>query len=272
MYRSYFAILMLMICGCFLSSAAAQDGQSLDGESMLANWSGNVSLTPSYCQGMADRLSALTEGLELPDHLMKGEAVRRGQDFDVNRYFTVLDQMSMESGYVLDYVYYNGGIGGEPVLYARKDDQPSYKDYDEICAARERAGKTIDSPSHEEEYLNHIKVNATAEGFFQLYLLRIMAGQFYLFWHANYDDYKIVCNSSDAPLYISDPALAAKADQMDFTPNVEINDDAVRVSAVVFTKWGGFIRKSVVFSTGFPHKVLKEDSQVLVPYNWGIVF
>lgn len=266
------AAILAVIVGCFLVSAAAPEGQSLYSENRLANWSNNVSLSPSYCQGMADRLSALTEGLEVPAHLIEGDAVRIGEDFDVNRYFTVLDQLSMESGYVLDYVYYNGGIGGEPVLYARKEDQPSYRDCNEFYAARESAGRPVDSPSHEEEYLHHIKANATPEGFFQLYLLRIMAGQFYLFWHANYDDYKVVCNSSDAYLYVSDPLLAENASWMDFAPRVEINDDAARVSAVVFTKWGGFIRRSAVFSTGFPHQILREDSQVLVPYRWGVVF
>jgi hypothetical protein len=256
-----------MILGCFLASSAAQDPPSSDSEGGLVNWETNVSLPPSYCQEIVNNITVLNEGLDLPEHLMEDDAIKTDQDFDVNEYFRVLDRLSIEPGYVLDYVYYNDGIGGEPVLYARKANQPAYRDYNEISAERK-----IDSPSAEDEYLRHIKVDGTPEGFFQLYVLQIMGGQFYLFWHANYDDYKVVCNSSDAALYLSDPITIRDASQMDFTPVVEMDNDSVRVDSVVFTKWGGFIRKSMVFRIGFPHEVLREDSQDLVPYNLGIVF
>ena len=50
-------------------------------------------------------LATLQNGLELPDHFRDQNATRTGDEFDVNEYFSVLDRLSMEPGYVLDYVY-----------------------------------------------------------------------------------------------------------------------------------------------------------------------
>ena len=33
------------------------------------------------------------------------------------------------------------------------------------------------------------------QGYFEYVVMDIMANQFYLFWHANYNDTEIVCNS-----------------------------------------------------------------------------
>jgi hypothetical protein len=241
-------------------------------------WNTNVSLFPLYCQEVVIKFSALTNGLGFPAHLKEEDARKTDQDFDVNQYFAVLDRLSMEPGYVLDYVYYEGGVGGEPVLYARMADQPAYRDYNELSKDR-----SIGSPLSEDEYLNHVRADESPESFFQLYVLQMLGGQFYLSWHANYDDYRIVCNSSEAELYLPDVSstsgassstpiseAVAKAHRMDFNPVVEMNDSAVRVSAVAFTKWGGFILKSITFKREFPHEVLNMDSNVLVRYDCGI--
>jgi hypothetical protein len=280
MIQRQILLLSLIVQICCQASLCAQDLESHNNTSGDAQWKTNVTLSPSYCQGVVNNFSSLASWLDVPEHLEKEDAMKTDQDFNVNQFFTVLDRLSMESGYVLDYVYYFGGIGGEPVLYARKANQLSYKNYSEFNKERK-----IDSPLSEDEYMNHIQAAGTPEGFFQLYVMRIMGGQFYLFWHALYDDYRIACNSSDAALYLlhsrseagssQDPSIQdiwTKARQIDFTPVVEMNNTSVRVNAVVFTDWGGFIRRSTTFKKEFPHEILKEDSQVLVPYDCGIVF
>jgi hypothetical protein len=239
-------------------------------------WQTNTTLSSSYCQEVVDKFSSLGRSLSFPDHFQEPDAIKTNQDFDVNQYFTVLDRLSMEPRYVLDYVYYYAGLGGEPVLYARKADQPAYRNYTEFS----KDGHA-DSPLEEDDYLNRIQVDGTPEGFFQFALLRIMGGQFYLSWHANYDDYRIVCNSSEPGTLMdgfngsgSPPIedVLKEARKMNFSPVVELNEDVARVHVVVFTKWGGFIRKTLTLNMKSPHKILKEEQQVLVPYDCGIRF
>lgn len=239
-------------------------------------WETSTVLSPAYCREIVSQFSNLTSGLEFPEHFEEENPVKTSSDFNVSEYFTVLDRLSMEPGYVLDYVYYFGGIGGEPVLYARKADQAPYRDYAEY--SKDNPSGT---PLDEDDYLNHVQTDGTPEGFFQLYVLQTLAGQFYLFWHANYDDYRIICESSELS-----PSLAIDADSGDlafneaireaslqnFTPVVEMNDDEVRVNAVVFTSWGGFLRKSLTAKREFPHEIVDENTEVLVPYDCGILF
>jgi hypothetical protein len=272
------SLIMLLCIQVSFGSPIPEEKDNNSREELL--WQTSTALPAAHCQEVVDKFSSLINSQELPDHLERENAEKTDEDFDVNQYFTVLDRLFMEPGYVLDYVYYYGGIGGEPVLYARKADQPAYRNYTEFS----RESHT-DSPLDEDAYLDHIQTDGTPEGFFQLAVLRIMGGQFYLFWHANYDDYQIICDRSKVSPSLAgfgkgsgdsaDPSFEEalmEARQLDFAPVVEMNEDAVRVQVVGFTNWGGFIRKAFTLRREFPHEILKEDSKVLAPYNCGIMF
>jgi hypothetical protein len=273
-------LLSLIMLLCIQASLGSQDPEKKDnissGETLLQT---NTTLSSTYCREVVNNLSGLINSLDFPDRLEQ-DAEKTDQDFDVNQYFMVLDRLSMQPGYVLDYVYFSDGVGGEPVLYARKADQPAYRNYTEF--SKKNQG---DSPLEEDDYLSHIQVDETPEGFFQFVLLHIMGGQFYLFWHANYDDERIICDRSEAKPNLADFGSAIngstdptfkevlmEARRLDYAPVVEMNEDAVRVQVIIFTNWGGFIRKSFTLSREFPHEILKEDSQVLIPYDCGIAF
>ncbi len=62
----------------------------------------------------------------VPRYLQQTDARKNGSEFDVSQFFTVLEHLSMESGYTLDYVYRFDGMGGSPVLYARPLNQVPY--------------------------------------------------------------------------------------------------------------------------------------------------
>ena len=79
--------------------------------------------TISTCRATVKAISALTGGLEIPDYFLAENPVKTGSEFDVMDYFSVLDHLSMQPGYVLDYVYHYDGMGGYPVLYARPSGQ-----------------------------------------------------------------------------------------------------------------------------------------------------
>ncbi len=100
----------------------------------------------------------------------------------------VLTHLSMEPGYVLDYVYTFDGMGGYPTLFARPVDSPPYLSW-------------ADVPEHAEEYLDHVMVDDTPEGYLQYVMFSQNAEQFYLYWHSGYNDRGIVCNPGNCQVH-----------------------------------------------------------------------
>lgn len=261
MDRQYSMLLILMVIGlvtlaCSLSKPTPTPSQ----EAIEA-------------QRTVDAMAALKQGLEFPEHFRSGDAARTGDEFDVAQYFTVLQHLSMEPGYVLDYVYHMDGMGGFPILYARKADEPAYRTEAEYTEASERGAAG--------SYLDHIQVDGTPEGFFQLVVLRIMGGQFYLYWHAGYNDAQIICTRDALEALLSQPTMFGEelpgnvqraARKLDVAPVVEMGADTVTVRVVIFTNWGGFIRCSYTISRAFPHRILAEEEETLVEYNCGVMF
>lgn len=213
-------------------------------------------------------LSTLQNGLELPDHFRDENATRTGEEFDVNEYFTVLDRLSMEPGYVLDYVYCFNGRDGHPRLYARPEDQPRLL----TCSDYDGSMNYLD-------YLGHVQTDDTEEGFFQFIVLKVKGGQFYLYWHAYYNDDSIICDRDQIELIISldggfrEPfsrKQKRKARAIDPAPVVELGDETVTVRIVTFSDWGGFLQETYEVSRSFPHTIHSSDYEVLVEYDCGV--
>ena len=102
-------------------------------------------------QSTVDDLAMLQGRLETPDHsVWDGDGARTGEEFDVNEYFSVLDRLSMEEGYVLDYVYCLTNADGSPRLYARPKDQQRLATCSELDASA--------------NYLDRIRTDDTEEG------------------------------------------------------------------------------------------------------------
>lgn len=270
-------------------------------------------------QKTINTLKALQRGHGFPKHLLKENAVKRGDELDVQQYFTVLKHISMEKGYVLDYVYDYRELGGEPVLYARKTTQPPYLtmsefkdairkrahlDEVEVIQAERRALFEKTGPDAEQArdeadgelqrrlnaipdreywdyYLEHVLIDGTKEGYLQYILLYQLGGQFYLFWHACCNDNRIITDKSQLETILSTvrsspftslEVLRAKAQQIDYSPRVDIVGQKAMVSFVTFSKWGGFIRQCYTISTQSPHKVLGRTWEVLAEYDCATVY
>jgi hypothetical protein len=228
----------------------------------------NPTLPSAAWQSTVDELSALQSGLEFPDHFEDENATRTGEEFDVNDYFTVLDRLSMESGYVLDYVYCYDGMGGYPRLYAQPEDQPRLL----TCG---------DFRGDRGDYLAHVQTDDTEEGFFQFVLLQAVAGQFYLYWHAGYYDDVVICDRDALESIVSGDGVFGEpfsgkqkreARAIDPSPVVELGDEVVTVKIVTFSNWGGFTQETYEIDRDFPHTILNSDYQVLVEYDCGIMF
>jgi len=274
-----FLILAILIVSLQPSSSQSEMAED-DLEIVEPQWLLVTTISPPDSRDVVTEFEALLDSQEFPDHLMAEDAEKAEGDFDISLYFTVLDRLSMDRGRVLDYVYDYSGIGGSPVLYARTASLTPYRNYSEYLAADAAADPT----EREDYYLKYIASDGTPEGFFQLALLLIQGEQFYQFWHANYNDDRIVSDQEDARTAPADltgwvgenesttEGLLAEVAEIDLTPVVLMNQDQVKVEVVVFTKWGGFVKRSIAMEREFPHLILWEKSKVLVPYNCGIMF
>jgi hypothetical protein len=202
---------------------------------------------------------------EIPDHLLQATPQPQATDFDPNQYFTAFTHLSMEQGYVLDYNYQYDGMGGWPYLFARLEGNDTVE-----------AGEAL-------PYLEHVQTDGSEMGYYELAAFDMMAGQFYLFWHANYNDTVIVPDNATREAILTsvtsgDMGYAMEEDSVrearaiDITPQVTINGDTVTVRFVTFSNFTGFTERIYTIAKEFPHIIMNEESKVLVEYNWGIVF
>jgi hypothetical protein len=195
--------------------------------------------------------------------------------FDVNQIFSVLNHLSMQAGYTLDYVYSNNGLGARPYIYARIMNAKPFNTLAELTATY-----IDDTVDHAFDYLHYVKTDNSEEAFFQYIVLRIMGGQFYLWWHAGYDDYTVICNrvglqailsattyGDTLPKQVQNEALG-----LNLAPTIDIQSDTVSVRVVTFTKWGGFIEQTYMITRTFPHIVKEKRTKILVAWKINLVF
>lgn len=229
----------------------------------------SIRLDPSYAQNTVEAVTALRDsGSPSPDFL-RGLVDGTEEGFDANEYFSVLSHLSIEDGYTLGYMYYlDEDFGGHPILHARPSQYATLAEYI-------KAEQPDLPPDH--SYLDHIRIDGTAEGFFEFVVLRIVGEQFYLYWHSARDDAQIVCSEEGLDALLdANPRLPSdvkrSARSLDVVPEVEMGDDTVLVRVVTLTKWGGFIQRSYTIGRDFPHKVLEEERETLVEYDSGVQF
>ena len=229
----------------------------------------------AVCSDAVTGMAALTANLEWPDHLIQDNPVKTADDFDVNAYFTVLDHLAVEDGYFLDYVYQYDFMGGYPVLYSLPDDQPPFETYADYRASIPSSERTLPS------YLDHIVIDDTPEGYLQMVVLDVMGAQFYLHWHAGYNDFQVICDGSTlATLLAADNGFGSsipddvqqQARLLDVTPTVTLDEDAAHVEFTGFTKWGGFYRATLTLSRDYPREVYDGSAEKVVEYDCGVVF
>ncbi len=225
---------------------------------------------PSAFQQTVDELRAL-QPRQTPFDAMTSNITRNEMDFDINQYFTVLRHLSMEPGYVLDYVYYNDGDAGLPVIYTRRVEEKPFSTWNDYYAATRQGGAINWIVTQDKVPGDRTRTDGTAEGYFEWVLLQISGGQFYLFWHAVYDDVEVVCDGAGLDGLVGrriDGYTAQKARKIDFTPSVTIQDSQVVVRLVVFTGyWGGFVEETFTLSRGPSTSILGVQKRTLVQYR-----
>lgn len=271
-------------------------------------------------QTRLDAVEKLQDGLELPKHFLESPARKRGGEFDVMQTLSFFPHLRMENGYVLDYVYHSEGAGGEPIVYARKKDSPPFDDesafiasvrakahLDEVERAlseyREEEAKAANNtaegdvalvrlqkrlaeiPDHgiAHWYLTRVASDGSDDGFIELAALRLVCDQFYLFWHACYNDSTLILTKEKAdkvmgslgkskmPQFLH-PKKPPEISAALLAPKVQRTADTVTVSFHVFSRWGGLFRYTFEFASNFPHQSRILEPELVVPYDCGLVY
>lgn len=207
---------------------------------------------------------------KIPAHLKVKDAVRTGEEFDPNSYFSALTHLSMKPGYTLDYIYnyIDGGYGGGPRLYARLISDPPIRSF---CKNDER-GKN--------DPLSFLIADGTPDSFFQLALFCRLAHQFYFFWYRNITiiassaDMERITTKEEGVEYLApfSDAQVEAARNMSTDPCVEFADTTVAVTCCIFSMWGGFFRIKDTFQRNPPHLFVGSNELSRVKYSCGIVF
>lgn len=203
-----------------------------------------------------------------------------GNTFNINRYFLVLTNLSVTSGYVFDYIHLEGS-NGYPVLYGQKDSENPLLTADEYI--RKFPLKEFGPPEYIlGDWSSAVELNPTSSGYLELAALHLIGNQFYLYWHANYNDRVIIASTAKLEEVLNSENLIfngglpigyrIEATKLNVRPSVEVAEDAVWVSLLTFSKWGGFVRVELAISKEHPHKILLEESETLIDYVSGILF
>ncbi len=207
------------------------------------------------------------------------DGLRPAGAFDPNLFFTVLTHVTPEPGYVLDYVYLRESLGAHPVVYARPKADAPFATYADLQASL--GGTRPGSPF--ERYLGRVRPDGTPTGFFEWVVLGIVGEQFYLDWHAAYNDSEVVCDRAALEGIVAEiskpqigagmkPEDVARARGLDVAPGVLVAGEQATVSLVTFTAWGGFARRSCTVTVRAPHRLIGQKEDPLLPYDCGIRF
>ena len=220
---------------------------------------------------LIDGISDLQK-IDVPEHLMKQGAIRKGTEFDPNTYFGVLKHISLIPGHTLDYVYSYQFTGGQPIMYARRVDAVPFQYPGQVSSWNRR-----------HDIYDCLLADGTPHSFFELVVFRNMAGQFYQFWHAGYNDQRILTSQDDIEKLISgingsvrsakftEQQMAAMR-ALDVQPRVKMTDTEAAVFYCTFSSWGGLARQKMAFRRTSPHRILGKITMAKVSYDCGYVY
>jgi hypothetical protein len=273
-----FVILIMLACQAINPEKKAKPTQETENESNQNNID-----FQSICRQNVDRIRKLRTDFPTPD-LLASKGLRADGDFDVNQYFSIFPHLKLEKGLQMDYAYDLSGMGGFPIIYTAPQGTPAFPSFQEYV---DYAAKNAPDPSsykpdeHKDDYLAHIQVDDSPEGYFQFLLMNIIGDQFYLVWHANYNDTVILCDASDMEEVAKEMAgfnlafpkeINSKIKTIDFSPTVKVGETTVFIRLVQFSKWYGFRETEYSIGRKFPHQVAAKPYKSLVEYDCGIKF
>lgn len=189
-------------------------------------------------------------------------------------YFSVLSRLKPAAGQVLDWVY-TDTTNGWPLLYWRQTEEPHFSSPAQVPGW---PGRRLD------ERLRHpitamVQTDDSPEGWLQLVMLRVLAGNTLLRWHAYYQHVTVVFNHQHvrdwvwgdgaSPFACHMDADAQKAVlAMDIRPSVDLSDPLMaKVELTRFSPWGGLFRSTWAANRREPHELRLAGETPIMAYQ-----
>jgi hypothetical protein len=256
----------------------------------LVAWRHSRSQSHFSAQSIVDDFVAvqpLPADLEALIQLLKGSGT--GQ-FDVNRYFSILDALRPEEGYVLDWVYWFRSVGGTPVLYARPIGSRPFTNISEYVSSFIKVPGNIEQHIAAEydnvlyRYLDRVHVEDSPRGFFQFAVLRLIGDRFLLHWHELYNETIMVCSKEGWEALVQEektrgdsytpppPEFIAAAQKIDFSPRIRKGSERVEVNVVTYNPFNGLDLHYLVIDRRFPHRIINHAQRNLLRHSQNFVF
>jgi len=209
------------------------------------------------------------------------------ESFDVNSYFDIFSHIRVKEGYVFDYIFDTYADGG-PIMYflpteEYNPDITSYYSVDEDGFAKLET-RPQGRVSEAFGLIRYLEIDNTREGYLEFAIFSTLAGQFALKWHSNYFDH-IPVISKDTLDYVLENMWGwnitntdiKEARKIDTAPVIRETPEGAEVSIIYFTKWGGFIKRTIVFDTTVFDNIegtwiTGVEEETILEYDCGVMF
>ena len=181
-------------------------------------------------------------------------------------------------------MYLSDELGGRPLVYARKATDDPFKSYQEFLDfyGEEALQRSYEQLGHRYDFINKIQVDGSPESYFDLSVLALQADQFYLWWHGLYNDLQILCDSSDVRFIEEDLSsmfdlelpqeIKDRLNEVDFSPSIQVQDRAITLRFVTFSKWSGLYEYVYVIDRKDPDRLLHTEFNPIIEYGCGVSF
>jgi hypothetical protein len=244
-------------------------------------------------QGFIDKIIEYQNGIEL--EFTEDNYQIDTTTFNINTYFNLFDKLKLESDFRLEYYYFYFGDGGRPLIFA-VDSKISLNSV--LLPFRTNQpplitiGDTIiyDSVYLDNDFIdysdtvltpfNHIIMEDTPDGAFQLLTFYLLGDRFGLFSHSNYGGFNMICSNKKL-----NEIRNLKSDFTGFTreqkqqikkiqpkPTVKTTQDTYEIEILGFNPWEGFSRIKYAIDKRFPHEIKYLNSEIIVKHDCGIMF
>jgi hypothetical protein len=224
-------------------------------------------ITAADCAALDQHLAALQESIgALPRALLRSKQPRckPRHTFDVNRYLEIFDRVRLREGHVLDYIYTYSGLGGGPAVYTRAEKTRPYRD-------REALRQDFPDLTQRDLLLRDLEFDPAPAGFFQYCIFDVVVRQFYLYWHALYNDLEFILRPERLQELLKRISPDRPRRRFAWQPLVERRDERTAlVTTLTFTAWGGLFRRQALLE--WPNHVREVHNQQLLQYDCGVRF
>ncbi|MFT5819970.1 MAG: hypothetical protein ACI8ZM_001195 [Crocinitomix sp.] len=233
-----------------------------------------------------------TDGLELSldsVYLEKSSYAKKSYECNIgfDSYFTVFDQLSIDSSWTLESHYRHFGDAGRILLLGFESGNAlSEKLQHRLYGTFERyndyaLSKELMEYESEIDAADGIHISHTKMGYFQFALFNLIGTNYCNFWHSHYGDLSVI-TSREQLLELTDLennlyyrfSEDEKADILEIKsePIVELYEDSATVSLFLLGPWSVFTRYTYSISKSWPHQQNIIGIDTLMNYNCGILF